>query len=97
MGFVHLGRTFGSWTPYVRYERASIDSKDNYFNAQVTGRSYTRGVPGARYALDARSSLKFELSSSTEPELNQRDEFGGNVFAPAVSFRRAAVQYSIAF
>ena len=97
VGFAHLGRTFGSWTPYARYERASIDAQDNYFNAQLTGRSYTRGVLGVRYALDARSSLKFELSSTTEPALNQRDEFGGIVFAPAVSYRRAAVQYSIAF
>ena len=26
VGFVHVGRTFGSLTPYVRYERASIDA-----------------------------------------------------------------------
>ena len=97
VGFVHLGRTFGSFTPYVRYERASIDAQDDYFNAQLTGRSYTRGVLGARYTLDARSSLKFEFSATVEPALNQRDEFGGIVFAPSISYRRAAVQYSIAF
>ena len=97
LGFVHLGRTFGSLTPYVRYERASIDAQDDYFNAQLTGRSYTRATIGARYALDARSSLKFEFSSTSEPALNQRDELGGIVFAPAISFRRVSVQYSIAF
>ncbi len=96
-GFIHVGRTFGSLTPYVRYERVSIDAKDDYFNAQHTGRSSTRGVLGARYALDARSSLKLELSTTTQPALNQRDELGGIVFAPAASYRRAAVQYSIAF
>jgi hypothetical protein len=96
-GFIHAGRSFDQWTPYARYERAALDAGDVYFSSQRVGRSYTRYVVGSRYALDARSSVKLELSRTVEPSLNQFDEGGGIVFAPRASYRRAALQYSIAF
>jgi hypothetical protein len=46
-GFVHVGRIFGSLTPYLRYERTSLDPNDLYFASQRTGRSYTRFVFGS--------------------------------------------------
>ena len=96
-GFVHAGRSFGQWTPYVRYERAALDAGDVYFSSQRQGRSYTRYVVGSRYALDARSSVKLELSDTDEARLTQLDELGGIVLVPRAKFRRAAFQYSIAF
>lgn len=95
-GFIHAGRTFGSLTPYVRYERAALDPTDVYFNSQQTGRSYTRHIVGSRYALDAKSSVKLELSRSEEAALNQYDGTG-IVFTARSKYRRAALQYSIAF
>lgn len=95
-GFIHAGRSFGSLTPYVRYERASLDPTDVYFSSQQTGRSYTRHIIGSRYALDAKSSVKLELSRSDEAALDQFDGTG-IVFAPRAKYRRAAFQYSIAF
>ncbi len=95
-GFIHAGRSFGALTPYLRYERASLDPTDIYFNSQRTGRSYSRHVVGARYALDARSSVKFELSHTDEAALNQYDGTG-IVFTPRSRYQRAAFQYSIAF
>ncbi len=95
--FIHIGRAFGSLTPYVRYERASLNPHDTYFSAQRSGRSYERGVLGTRYALDARSSFKLELSHTRESTLAQFDEAGQLVQFTGVSYRRAAVQYSIAF
>ncbi|MGZ5130156.1 MAG: hypothetical protein ACXWJ1_02835, partial [Caldimonas sp.] len=96
-GFLHAGRSFGSLTPFVRYERVSLDPQDNYFAAQFTGRSYTRFVLGSRYALDAKSSIKFELSRTDEARVDQRDETGGLVVLPRAKYRRASFQYSIAF
>jgi hypothetical protein len=96
-GFVHVGRSFGQWTPYARYERAGLDPGDAYFTSQREGRTYTRYVAGSRYALDARSSVKFEWSHTDEAALNQFDDAGGIVFAPRASYRRASVQYSIEF
>ncbi|MEO8310611.1 MAG: hypothetical protein ABI520_05515 [Caldimonas sp.] len=95
-GFIHAGRTFGTLTPYLRYERVSLDPTDIYFNSQRTGRSYTRQVVGSRYALDARSSVKFELSRTDEAALNQYDGTG-IVLTPRSKYQRAAFQYSIAF
>jgi hypothetical protein len=96
-GFVHVGRIFGQLTPYVRYERASLDPSDVYFTSQRTGRSYTRYVAGSRYALDARSSVKLEFSRSDEAGVDQLDEAAGIVFTPRANYNRAAFQYSIAF
>jgi hypothetical protein len=96
--FVHVGRAFG-WglTPFVRYERTALDSQDNYFRSQSAGRSYKRSVVGARYALDSRSSFKLELSHTRESATALLDESGSFVPFAGGSYRRASVQYSIAF
>jgi hypothetical protein len=96
-GFLHVGRSFGTLTPYARYERASLDPRDSYFRSLLTGRSFTHLVLGARYALDANSSLKLELRRSREAAASQFDETGAVVDVDATAYRRAMFQYSIAF
>lgn len=95
--FVHAGRVFGSLTPFVRYEHTTLDPQDNYFRSQLAGRSYRRSVVGARYALDSRSSLKLELSHTNEVATTLLDDGGNPVAFPGAAYRRASVQYSIAF
>lgn len=95
--FVHAGRVFGSLTPFVRYEHATLNPQDNYFRSQLAGRSYRRSVVGARYALDSRSSLKLELSRTNELATALLDESGNAVAFPSAVYRRASLQYSIAF
>lgn len=95
--FAQVGRHVGSLTPFVRYERVSLDPADLYFRAQTAGRSYRRAALGARYMVDPMSSVKFELSSTRESALTQIDETGALVPFAGGSYRRAAVQYSIAF
>ena len=95
--FTHVGRTFGSLTPFVRYERASLNGEDNYFQTQRTGRSYQRAVVGMRYALDSRSSFKLEFSSTSESAITQIDDTGALVPFGGASFRRAGFQYSTSF
>jgi hypothetical protein len=96
-GFVQIGKTFGSLTPFIRYERAALSPQDLYFTTQEMGRSYRRAAVGARYALDSRSSFKLELSATREDPLGQIDDSGFGVSFPGASYRRAAFQYSIAF
>jgi hypothetical protein len=96
-GFLHLGRTFGAFTPFLRYERASIDPADDYFRSLQRGRSSTHLVLGARYAFDANSSLKLELRKSREAAARQVDANGNLVDLPDVGYHRALIQYSIAF
>ena len=96
-GFLHVGRAYGALTPYVRYERTSLNPADNYFRSQAQGRTYLRNVVGARYALDLRSSLKFELSRTREAAQLQLDETGALVPFSGGTYRRAAFQYSLAF
>jgi len=95
--FAQIGKTFGSLTPFARYEQTSLDPADNYFLSQRAGRSYKRAVLGVRYAIDARSSFKVELSNTSESAVVQVDENGLPVPFPGSSYRRAAFQYSIAF
>lgn len=96
-GFLHVGRALGQLTPYLRLERASLDPRDNYFRSQRTGRSHSHVVLGARYALDANAALKFELRRTHESAATLLDAGGVPVDVPAASFRRALMQYSIAF
>ena len=72
-GFLQVGKTLHeSWTPYVRAEKAVLDQNDNYFasisnyNAVQSGRSYQRNSIGLRYAIDQRSAVKLEISSTNE-------------------------------
>jgi hypothetical protein len=95
--FVQLGKTWGLWTPYLRLEQARLDAQDLYFTSQETGRSYKRLASGVRYALDPRASLKFEFSTTREDETTLVDESGGAAPFSGVSYRRVALQYSVAF
>ena len=78
-------------------ERVSLDSADNYFMSQGSGRSYKRLSAGLRYALDAKSSLKLELSNTNEAAVSQIDENGAASPFAGGSYRRGSVQYSVAF
>lgn len=70
-GFGQAAYTFADkWTPYARYEKASLDDTDNYFSDQESGRSYTRGVIGLRYNLSATAAIKFELDRVREKQIN---------------------------
>ena len=60
--YVHVGRGFGAWTPYARYELASLSQADDYFRLQASGQSYRRALLGVKYDLDPRSSLKLEFN-----------------------------------
>lgn len=97
LSFLQVGKTLGSLTPFVRYEDASLDATDNYFRSQASGRSYKRTALGMRYALDPKSSFKIELSNTSESATTLID--GSGAFTPftATSYRRGAIQYSVAF
>ncbi len=95
--FAQVGKSFGQWTPFVRHERAALAAADRYFSSQASGRSYQRSSAGLRYALDPRSSLKLEISSSTENAASLLDAAGAPVAFGGGSYRRGAFQYSIAF
>ena len=97
LGFLQLGRAFGAWTPFLRFERAALDPADHYFRSQASGRSYRRAAFGLRYALDPRSSFKFELSDTSDSAADLIDETGAVLPFTARSYRRAAFQYSVAF
>jgi hypothetical protein len=95
--FVQVGKTFDAWTPFVRAERVSLSAGDNYFASQESGRSYHRAAVGARYALDPKSSVKLELSRTSEKASALVDANGNSENLSAADYTRAAVQYSVAF
>lgn len=95
--FAQVGRAFGAWTPFARYEHASLNAQDRYFASQQWARPYRRAVAGARYALDGRSSFKVELSATRESPFSQLDENGTYLQFLGANYRRLAFQYSIAF
>jgi hypothetical protein len=95
--FAQLGRTFGGLTPFVRTEKAALDPGDNYFRSQASGRSYTRLAAGLRYALDAKASLKLEVSRTRESTVDLLDADGATLPFAGRSYRRGSVQYSVAF
>lgn len=96
-GLVQLGRALGAFTPYVRYERASLDSRDNYFRSLRSGRSFTSVSLGTRYALDANSSLKVELRRTHESAARMLGDDGLPFDSPELNYSRALFQFSIAF
>jgi hypothetical protein len=68
-GFAQLGYTFAdTWTPYVRFEKTSLDQADNYFALQDSGRSYKSQVVGLRYNINQQSALKVEFNQTTVQE-----------------------------
>ncbi len=83
--YAHVGRTFGAWTPYVRYELASLDQADNYFALMAGGQSYRRALLGVRYDIDPRSTVKLEFNQTrlTDRLLD--------------SYRESRIQYAIRF
>jgi hypothetical protein len=95
--FTQVGKTFGQYTPFVRYERAALDPGDNYFANQESGRSYRRASVGVRYAIDPRSSFKVELGHTHENATSLIDGAGSAVPFVGGSYDRASFQYSIAF
>jgi hypothetical protein len=95
--FVQFGKTIDALTPFARIERSSLDPDDYYFASQREARSYRRVAVGARYSLEARAALKVELSHTAASARVQFDEMGAPIPNPAVGYRRAAIQYSIAF
>lgn len=85
-GFVQVGHNFeGNLTPYVRYEKASLNQLDPYFANLEQGKSYARSTAGIRYDLSAKTALKFEV--------NQTDETvnGGE------KYNEAKLQFSVRF
>jgi hypothetical protein len=95
--FVQVGKTFGAITPFVRLEKAALNPLDNYFLSQASGRSYQRTALGLRYAVDPKASFKLEFSNTSETAVNQLDENGALAPFAGGNYRRAALQYSIAF
>ncbi len=60
--YAQAGRSFGKFTPYVRWESALLDQLDGYFGdlAAPIGSSYRRYAGGLRYDLTSSTALKFE-------------------------------------
>lgn len=61
-GFLQLAWRLRLATPYIRYERAVLDQRDDYFALQTNGMSYFRTAAGLRFDLDAWSALKLEFA-----------------------------------
>ena len=64
-GYLQVGRTLGSLTPFARYERASFDQSDNYFAQLQGGQSYKRVALGARYEMNPAVALKLEATRTS--------------------------------
>ena len=63
-GYIQLGRQFGLFTPFLRWERADLDQTDPYFAEQTSGQSYRRVAAGLRYDLNPTTALKVEALDS---------------------------------
>ncbi len=84
-GFAQAGRRLdGGWTPYLRYEKASLDQTDPYFFALASGGSYTRTSLGLRYDLTPRSALKLEVNRTDEKRIDS-------------SYNEVRAQFSVRF
>ena len=97
LGFLQVGRSWNRWTPFARYEAATLDQGDSYFRSQASGRSYRRASLGLRYAIDARSSVKVELGDTRELAGSLVDQAGNREPYAARRYQRAALQYAVAF
>jgi hypothetical protein len=86
--FAQAGYTFANlWTPYLRWEKASLDQGDNYFAAQESGRSYKAAVAGVRYDLNPNAALKLEFARTDETQSDGSSVHGnGARFQFAVRF-----------
>jgi hypothetical protein len=66
--YAQIGRQFGAWTPYGRYEVTSLDQTDAYFAQQESGQSYKRFVAGVRYDISPRTALKLEAQHTRQTD-----------------------------
>jgi hypothetical protein len=87
-GYLQVGVSFGSWTPYVRGERTILDQNDYYFSSQANGQSYARQILGVRYNIDPKACLKLELMKS---------DFKQELGRTALDYRTMTLQYAIGF
>ena len=85
--YIQIGKSFSSWTPFVRKEVVVLNQSDNYFTAQANGQSYNREAAGFKYDLNPKASIKLELQNS--------DFAAGN--RPASSYRSLLLQHAIRF
>ena len=67
--FGQLGRHFGQWMPYARYEKASFNQDDNFFAALAGGRSYSRKLAGVRYDINPRAAFTVEYYHTEQDDL----------------------------
>ncbi len=74
LGFLQAGRLIGSFTPYTRFEFASLDQGDNYFSKLREGHSYRRTLAGIRYDLTPKAALKLE-GNHTRIMNRDRDDY----------------------
>ena len=83
--YTQVGRHFDAgFTPYLRYEKASLDQSDMYFLSLTSGGSYNRSVLGLRYDLDPRAALKLEGNRTHDNRL-------------AASYDEVRVQFAVRF
>ncbi|MEA3110086.1 MAG: hypothetical protein QOI88_4691 [Gammaproteobacteria bacterium] len=66
----------GRWClPYVRFERASLDQADPYFNEQTFGASYYRSALGVRFDINAKSSIKLEVAHTRNTDDRPKTDY----------------------
>ena len=68
--YAQVGRQFGKWTPYGRYEITSLDQNDAYFAQQIGGQSYKRLMVGLRYDINPSAALKLEATRTRHTDRN---------------------------
>jgi len=88
--FAQVGRNFGVWTPFARYEKTSLNENDPYFFNQVNGVSYSRQAIGLRYDLSATSALKAELHRTRMNGTNYNGPIGDG-------YSEARLQWAVRF
>lgn len=86
-GFAQAGYAVGAVTPYLRFEKTTLDQTDPYFAGQENGNSYKRSVAGLRYELNPKAALKLEGSRT-------RFSDAGNT---TPSYGEARVQLAVRF
>lgn len=74
LGFLQAGRLIGRFTPYTRFEFASLDQGDSYFSKLQEGQSYRRILTGIRYDLTPKAALKLE-GNHTRIMNRDRDDY----------------------
>jgi hypothetical protein len=100
--FAHLGYFVSpDVNVYGRYEQAKLDKNDGYFDNQVNGFSYERGLLGARFNLNPKACIKVEVNQTTIDNQVAYSGLGaGNAAIAAAkpaSYNEAKVQYAISF